>query len=73
MARSFLKVKKLPSYLWVEAVQHAFYVLNTLPTRSLLRKTPYEAWSSKKPHLDHIKNFGCLAYMKLPSMHKKAR
>lgn len=33
--------------------------------------TPYEAWSGKKPHLEHIKIFGCLAYMKVPSVHVK--
>lgn len=71
MARSFLKEKRLPSYLWGEAVRHAVYVLNRLSTRSLTRMTPYEAWTGNKPDLNHIKFFGCLAHMKVPSVHAK--
>lgn len=68
MARSFLKEKKLPSFLWGEAVRHAVYILNRLSTRSLSKKTPYEAWSGNKPNVEHIKVFGSLAYMKVPSV-----
>lgn len=48
MARSFLKERKLPLFLWGEAVRHAVYVLNRVSTRSLTNMTPYEAWSGKK-------------------------
>lgn len=68
MARSFLKEKKLPSFLWGEAVRHAVYILNRLSTRSLSKKTPYETWSGNKPNMVHIKVFGSLAYMKVPSV-----
>lgn len=67
MAMSCLKEMKLPSLLWGEAVRHAVYLLNRLPTRALSGITPYEAWSDKKPHIGHIRVFGCIAYMKIPS------
>lgn len=47
------------------------YVLNKLPTRALSKLTPYEMWTGKKPHLEHIKVFGCLGYMKIPAVHLK--
>lgn len=69
MARSCLKEKNLPSMLWGEAVRHTVYLLNRLPTRALTGVTPYEVWNEKKPHLGHIRIFGCLAQMKIPSQH----
>lgn len=69
MARSFLKEKQMPLYFWGEAVRHAVYVLDRLPTRALSGCTPYEAWSGKKPDLGHLKTFRCLAHMKVPSVH----
>lgn len=69
MTRSFLKEAKLPSYMWGEAVRHSVYILNRLPTQVLSGKTPYEAWTGKKPNLDHIKLFGCVAYMKIPQVY----
>lgn len=69
MARSFLKEKQLPSIFWGEAIRHSIYVLNRLPTRAVSGMTQYEAWSSNKPNIGHIRVFGCLAQMKLPSVH----
>lgn len=57
MARSLLKERKMPLKFWGEAVRHAIYILNRVPTRALTGLTPYEAWSGKKPHIDHIKEF----------------
>ena len=69
MARSFLKEKQMPSYFWGQAVRHSVYVLDRLPTRALGGGTPYEVWSGKKPDLGHIRVFGCVAHMKIPSVH----
>ena len=44
------------------------YLLNRLPTRAVSGATPYEAWSKKKPRVDYLKVFGCIAYMKVPSV-----
>lgn len=29
---------------------------------------PYEAWKKKKPKIDHLRVFGCLAHMKVPGV-----
>lgn len=71
MARSCLKERKLPSTMWGEAVRHSVYILNRLPTRALSGKTPYEAWTGLKPNVGHIRVFGCIAHMKVPSVHTK--
>lgn len=67
MARSFLKDKNLPATFWAEAVRHSVYILNRLPTRALSGVTPYEAWFLRKPDIAHVRIFGCLAHMKLPT------
>ena len=71
MTRSLLKERNMPSKFWGEAVRHAVYLLNRLPTRALSGTTPYEAWSSKKPNIDHIKVFGCISHMKIPAVNVK--
>ncbi|KAL8097202.1 hypothetical protein AgCh_030354 [Apium graveolens] len=71
MARSLLREMKLPNYFWGEAVRHAIYLLNRLSTRAVSGITPYEAWCKRKPHLEHIRVFGCLAYMKVPTVNLK--
>ncbi|KAL8091057.1 hypothetical protein AgCh_040237 [Apium graveolens] len=45
--------------------------INRLPTRVVSGITPYEAWCKRKPHLEHIRVFGCLAYMKVPTVNLK--
>lgn len=67
MARSFLKDKDLPSTFWAEAVRHSVYILNRFPTRALSGVTPYEAWSTRKPDIGHVRVFGCLTHMKIPA------
>lgn len=67
MARSLLKEMQLPNMFWGEAIRHTIYLLNRLPTRAVSGITPYEAWSGEKPHIEHIRVFGCLAYMKVPN------
>lgn len=57
--------------MWGKAVRQDIYLLNRLPTRVLSGMTPYEAWKGKKPNLEHIRLFGCLAYMKIPQVHVK--
>jgi hypothetical protein len=58
-----LKSKGVPSKYWGEAVTTAVYLLNRSPTKSVQDKTPYEAWHGKKPRVDHLRTFGCLAHV----------
>jgi transposase InsO family protein len=49
MARSLLKVKGLPRWLWGEAVAIAVYLLNRSPMKGVADKMLFEAWFDKKP------------------------
>lgn len=62
---------KMPNYFWEEAIRHATYLLNRLPTSAVTEITPFEAWSGKKPHMKHLRVFGCVAHMKVPHVHIK--
>ncbi|CAJ2657878.1 unnamed protein product [Trifolium pratense] len=66
MARSMLKSKRLPKELWAEAVACAVYLSNCSPTRSVLEKTPQEAWSGRKPGISHLRVFGSIAHAHIP-------
>lgn len=67
MVRSMMKEKELPAKLWGEAVRHAVYLLNRLPTRALTGVTPFEVWTDEKPDVSHIRVFGCLSHMRIPN------
>jgi hypothetical protein len=42
----------------------AVYLQNRLPTNSLVGRTPYEAWHGQKPAVNHLRVFGCRAFVK---------
>lgn len=71
MTRSTLKEMKVPNYLWGDAVRPSSYIINTVPRRELENITPYESLREKKPSLDHLRVFGCLAYKKTEAPHLK--
>jgi hypothetical protein len=72
MARCLLKAMKVPSVFWGEAVRIAVYLLNRSSTKALDNMTPFEAWHGKKPKVNHLKVFGCLAHVKVvgPNVNK---
>ncbi|GJW52648.1 zinc finger, CCHC-type containing protein [Tanacetum coccineum] len=51
------------------AVRHAIYILNNVPTKALEDITLYEAIKQRKPNLENLRIFGCIAYAKVPSQH----
>ena len=58
---------KLPNPFWAEAIESANKVRNRLPTRSLARNiSPHQAWFGKRPSLKHLRQFGCVAYHRIP-------
>lgn len=65
MARSILKHMHMPNYLWGEAIRHSTYLINCVATRSLKKKTLYEGLRHKKPSIEHLRVFGCIAYAKV--------
>ena len=50
---------------------YSVYVLNRTHTKALKDMTPFEAWSGRKPHIAHLRGFGCVAYMKVVKGHIK--
>jgi hypothetical protein len=69
MARSLLKSKNMPGSFWGEAVMTAVYLLNRAPTKAVIGKTPYEAIYGRKPHVSHLRTFGCVAHVKTAEPH----
>ncbi|GJR85608.1 ribonuclease H-like domain, reverse transcriptase, RNA-dependent DNA polymerase [Tanacetum coccineum] len=67
--RCMMKATNMPQNFWAEAVRHAIYILNSVPTKALEDITPYEAIKRRKPNLENLRVFGCIAYAKVPSQH----
>ncbi|GKC09196.1 zinc finger, CCHC-type containing protein [Tanacetum coccineum] len=65
--RCMMKATNMPQNFWAEAVRHAIYILNSVPTKALEDITPYEAIKRRKPNLEKLRVFGCIAYAKVPS------
>jgi transposase InsO family protein len=60
--RAMLHSAGLPDRFWPLACQAAVYINNRLPSKATGTATPYQLWHSKRPHIGHIRSFGCLAY-----------
>eukprot|EP00253_Pinus_taeda_P026732 PITA_26732 len=67
MARSMLQHKNVPNKFWAEAVFTVVYLLNRSPTQAVKGKTPEEVWSGCKPKISHLKVFGSIAYVWIPT------
>jgi hypothetical protein len=48
----------LLKFLWGEAVKHAIYLKNHMPTIALDEQTLFEAFFGKKPNLEGLREFG---------------
>ncbi|CAL8994927.1 unnamed protein product, partial [Prunus brigantina] len=46
-------------------------ILNRSPSRSVNGRTPYEVWSGRKPNIQHLRVFGCIAYSHVPDHIRK--
>jgi hypothetical protein len=51
----------LPLFLWAGACGTAVYLQNRSPHRVLGRKTPEEAFTGRRPDVEYLRIFGCLA------------
>lgn len=71
MERSMIKVKGLPNDCWTEAVPNVVYILNRSPTKAVMNKTPYQACHGRKPQVDLLKVFWCIAYSSTSSQQKE--
>jgi hypothetical protein len=57
---------RLGQEFWAEAVSTTCYLVNRSPSSALDDTTPHEVWSGKKPSLQHLRVFGCDAYVHVP-------
>jgi len=57
---------RLSKKCWAFAVSVAVDLKNRTPIRSVVGKTPYEAWDGRKPISTHLRVFGCLAFVHVP-------
>ena len=71
MTRALMKSMKVPGRFWAEAVRHSVYLLNRLPIKAMGYRTPYEAWNGKRPHLGHLRIFGCKGHVRSAMPHLK--
>ena len=61
----------LPQSWWEFALDHATHVYNRTPMRRLGWSTPYQKMTSQKPTIDHLRVFGCGAYVFIPAEVRK--
>jgi hypothetical protein len=62
-ARSMHSGVGLRQEFWAEAVGTECYLVDRSPSLALDDKTPHEVWTSKKPSFEHLRVFGCDAYV----------
>ena len=71
MVRSMMSQANLPISFWGDALLTATYVLNRVPSKSVTA-TPYELWTGRKPNLEYLHPWGCMAFIHDPS-HKHGK
>jgi hypothetical protein len=64
--KALLNDQGLSMYLWEEATMTTIYVQNRSPHHILKDMTPEEAFSGKKPNVEHLRIFGCPVYFHIP-------
>jgi transposase InsO family protein len=62
-----------PEYrtLWPYAMTTAAYVGNLIPSNSIDGAIPEEAWSGEPAEYDHLRVFGCAAYVHIPKSRRR--
>lgn len=69
--RTMLRQKNLPSNLWGEAIQHAAYIRNRVPsTKRRHHKTPQEILFGEKDDLTQLRPFGTTLFMHIDAQYR---
>jgi hypothetical protein len=68
IVRSTINYSTLSISLWMEALKTTIHILNRVPSKSV-PKTPYELWTERKPSLNYLRVWGCLAVAKVFNPH----
>lgn len=61
--RSMLVETSLDAEFWAEAASTAVYIINRSPTSATWSEVPEAIWTGANPRYDHLKRFGCVAYI----------
>ncbi|KAI3445364.1 hypothetical protein Pfo_002029, partial [Paulownia fortunei] len=64
--RVFARVSKRKQENNTSYMACVVYLLNRSLTRSVLGKTPQEAWNGRKPDIFHLRVFGSIAHVHVP-------
>ncbi|WJX48823.1 hypothetical protein P8452_35337 [Trifolium repens] len=64
--RCLLSQSKLPKYFWGEALNTVVHLLNLTPCVPLKFDVPNHVWNGKEVSYDHLRVFGCMAYVHIP-------
>ncbi|KAJ9547348.1 hypothetical protein OSB04_019891 [Centaurea solstitialis] len=65
MVNCMLNQSGLPTNLWGEALLTACHIYNRITSR-VIPTSPYELWKGRKPEIDYMKVWGCVAYYRTP-------
>ena len=68
MVRATLLEKEVPKVFWPDVVQWVNHILNRSPTLIVKDTTSKEAWSERKPPVEHFRIFGCIEYVHIPDV-----
>lgn len=69
--RSIIYDAGLEKKFWAEAVNTIVYLKNRSPTIALVNETPEEAWCKEKPSVNHLRIFGCKAFVQIPKSQRR--
>lgn len=61
--RAMLVETGLEGSYWAEAASTTVYLINRSPNSSIDFEIPEERWTGARPNYDHLKSFGCIAYV----------
>ena len=62
MVRSMMSYLTLPVSFWGYALTLAMHILNLVPSKSV-PNTPKELWNKRKPSINYLHIWGCLAHV----------
>jgi len=65
MVNAMILNAKLSFNLWGEALLTACHVHNRIPSK-VFKVSPYELWKGRKPNLEYLRVWGCLAFYRVP-------
>lgn len=64
--RYLLSEAKLPGMFWGEALYTSAYIYNMSPSSALQNEVPDLFWYGKEPSYNHLRVFGCKAFVHIP-------